>query len=198
MQEKITIDLRVYASLFILLILLRGLDLYVTYRITPDLSREWNPLVSGLGFDWFAFILVQLLVIGLAIVGYHYFHQRERRPVPKPGLGLTQFIYYYFNEREMSLSHWWRSHFRRPGKRYFDAHLAFIGFVITLSVVLVSIFAIAHNLAVWAELDAYSAFLFEYADIYFFSVFVLLVAISAKVFFVMEYAYYRRSVPDGS
>jgi len=57
---------RRHTEFFILLTLLivtRVADGILTYKITPDLSREPNPLVSIFGFGWAGLILVALAII---------------------------------------------------------------------------------------------------------------------------------------
>jgi len=57
---------RRHTEFFILLTLLivtRVADGILTYKITPDLSRELNPLVSIFGFGWAGLILVALAII---------------------------------------------------------------------------------------------------------------------------------------
>jgi len=56
------------------------------------------------------------------------------------------YMFYYFNGRDLSWKNWFHSFFRLPDKFYFRKSSAFCGFSIASSFILVSLFAIVHNL----------------------------------------------------
>jgi hypothetical protein len=58
---------REFITLASLLIVTRVLDGLITYAITPDLSRETNPLVSIFGFGWAGLITVTTILPGAVI-----------------------------------------------------------------------------------------------------------------------------------
>lgn len=185
-----------YFGVFIFLILLRTTDLYITYLITPDLSQELNPLISKLALGWSGFLPVQFLLILLALLGYQRFSSRLHCPVNRPGLGLVKFVYYYFNQREPDTRIWIKGFFRLPDKYYLKANGAFIGFVVFAGFIFVSLFAILHNLLILAGVDSYLEFVINFSRPYMISVYVLLVLISANIFFLMEYRRYRMVVAE--
>lgn len=41
-----------YFATFLIITLFRAADLYLTWRITPDLKAELNPIVRWLGWRW--------------------------------------------------------------------------------------------------------------------------------------------------
>ncbi len=172
------------------------MDLYITYRITPDLSSEWNPLISHFNLSWMGFIAAQTFLVLLAVVGYHRYAQRIRKPVDTPGLHLPQFVYYYFNGHEATPRQWAKGFLRLPTKRYLKINGAFIGFVIASSFMLTSVFAIVHNVLILRGIGSYIEFVIEHGDVYLPAVFILLVVLSANVFFVMEYKVYRELVQE--
>lgn len=53
------------------ILLTRAYDLYWTYKYTPDLSREINPLVSVFGMTWLPFLTVISLIILYVIYAYY-------------------------------------------------------------------------------------------------------------------------------
>jgi hypothetical protein len=66
---------------------LRFLDLYVTYRYTPDLKVEWNPLISLFGASWPGLILTQIAIVAFIAVqmsvacqDLHHANQRKETP----------------------------------------------------------------------------------------------------------------------
>jgi len=58
---------REFITLASLLIVTRVLDGLITYAITPNLSRETNPLVSIFGFGWAGPITVTAILPGAVI-----------------------------------------------------------------------------------------------------------------------------------
>lgn len=182
-----------YLLLFLALVSLRAIDLYITYKITPDLSFEWNPLVTQMQFSWTGLLLIQLLLVLLALLAYQRYAGRVRNPVDVPDLGLRRFVFYYFNGFDASWSNWSKGVFRLPNRRYLRANGAFIGFVIISSYIAVSIFAIVHNLFILEGASTYLKFVAENSHIYFLSVFVSIVLVSANLFFVTEFNAYRKA-----
>ena len=53
--------------------LIHLMDGLVTYVNTPDLVREWNPLVRVLGFGWEALIIANLVGFVLIVLATWYF-----------------------------------------------------------------------------------------------------------------------------
>ncbi|MDH5544237.1 MAG: hypothetical protein OEZ43_01520 [Gammaproteobacteria bacterium] len=186
--------MKVYLLLFLLLVVLRSADLVITYHITPDLAYEWNPLVAGLNLSWGGFLVVQSLLCILAAGVFYFYLNRQRCPVTQPGLGIRRFVFYYFNGFDANWRQWFASQFKTPNQRYKDAHLAMLGFVIPFSFVLVSVFAIAHNLTILAGIDAYHQFAIDQGYTYFGAVFISLILVSANIFFTLEFTHYRRNV----
>ncbi len=53
------------------ILLTRGYDIYCTYKFSPDLSQEVNPLVSVLGMTWSPFLIVLYLLMIYTIYAYY-------------------------------------------------------------------------------------------------------------------------------
>jgi len=181
-----------YIIFFLFLCLLRVADLYLTYRITPDLSMEWNPVVSYFGLSWAGFLAIQLTLVLVATFAYSMFVNRKQLVVDKSGLGLSRFVYHYFHGEDLSWGQWSSNIFRFPQQRYIEAHRGFIGFTIVSGVIMVSVFAIIHNILVLNEHDNYLHFVTQAGYVYFATMFIGMVVVSAHLFFMIEYNAYRR------
>src|SRR5665811_850248 len=86
-----------YCSVILLILVLRIVDLLITYHYTPDLSFEFNPLVSVFGAKWLAFIALQLIIVTFISYVMHFFFFKEQNVIDKNDLSLFDFFYYYFN-----------------------------------------------------------------------------------------------------
>jgi hypothetical protein len=60
------------------------LDLLSTYLATPDLAREFNPLVRSLGFGWGHVFVIHAVVLGILLFGLIYYNRLEPGPTEKP------------------------------------------------------------------------------------------------------------------
>jgi hypothetical protein len=172
---------------------LRALDLTITYAYTPDLSGEWNPVVSFLGGSWTGLIAAQLAILGLvAVSAYFYFARPPLAPMP-PKLSFRDFTYVYFFG---TLHGWPKRLYALP--RNWRQILASHGFVLTVAALLVSAFAIVHNaLLVW-RWRPYETFVLARHGLYFPSVFVLAALAPYVYFFAREYRRYRERAAEGS
>lgn len=63
-------------------LLIHLMDGLVTYVNTPDLAREWNPLVRVLGFGWEALIIANLVGFVLIVLATWYFGRYEHVSIP--------------------------------------------------------------------------------------------------------------------
>lgn len=63
-------------------LLIHLMDGLVTYVNTPDLGREWNPLVRVLGFGWEALIMANLVGFVLIVLATWYFGRYEHVSIP--------------------------------------------------------------------------------------------------------------------
>ena len=78
------------------IILLRFLDLYITYLYTPDLRSEWNPLISIFGVSWLGFIFTQILIVAFVSLLMFFYFNRTSTEIDQKGLSFNDFIYVYF------------------------------------------------------------------------------------------------------
>ena len=124
----------------------KSYDAYCTFQHTPDLSKEANPLVSLLGFNWFWL----LLVIGLLTIYTCYtlylisFKPIKLYPQEK-GYSFSNFIaHMYFGKKSSLLSILYKfpsikdERFHYTFGNIFVRYLVFAGFVSTIMWLLIN------------------------------------------------------------
>ena len=84
----------------------KSYDAYCTFLHTPDLSKEANPLVTLLGFDWFLLLLViSLLTIYTCYTLYLISFKPIKLYPQEKGFSFSNFIaYMYFGKKSNLLS----------------------------------------------------------------------------------------------
>lgn len=179
---------RTYFLTIALIVLLRATDLLLTWFYTPDLDTEYNPLVSILGHSWGGLIGTQLLfLVMIALCGAYYFF-KPKRNVECKGLNFPDFIYYYFFH---TLKPWPQRFFSKVVDR--NAHMLFNGFMFLSVAILISLFAILNNSLLLMRAEWYEQFLLHHYSYFFPSVFITIAALSAFLFFGIEYRRYQQS-----
>ena len=109
---KLVTDSRVrtFVVLTLLFLASRTADAATTYMVTPDLSREYNPLVRIFGAGWRQLLFAQAVMIAL-VVGLAYW-DLFFSPLPHPqerGLSFRDFAdIYYFARRVTATDYLWR------------------------------------------------------------------------------------------
>ncbi|MBU1219642.1 hypothetical protein KKF34_17990 [Myxococcota bacterium] len=166
----------IFIKVTLLLFFLRVLDLFITWRVTPDLEHEVNPLVRWFNAGWPAFITVQfLLFTAVSFCFAWYLWGRDWR-VEKKGLGYLQFInQYYFKWKESSK----------------EAHLKIFCFVLPVASIFVSIAAIIHNLLLVNKIETYVFFLYRFHRIAIPAAALGIVFLSAHLAFRIEFRRYN-------
>ena len=186
MKQIARIKKRNFVLSVLLLVVLRFLDLYVTFRYTPDLGYEWNPVISIFGASWLGLILTQILLIsGVSFLMYYYFG-RGRIYIEQRHLSYADYIYFYFYDK---LRPWPSRIFSLPGK--LNRHLVFNGFLFMVLTIIVSVFAILHNLMLLASVNFYLDFVKIYYKIYLPLFFVFATLFAFNLFFIKQYLHYR-------
>jgi hypothetical protein len=121
------------------ILLSRSYDAYCTHQLTPDLSKEANPLVSILGLTWTPLLLILGLLTIYAIYAYYIsvFKPKNLSPAEK-GYTFSQFaafIYLGYKQK------WTAVFYRVPNNlnrfNHYMGHtltqcLVFVGFVSTI------------------------------------------------------------------
>ncbi|MEI2696706.1 MAG: hypothetical protein V9E90_16675 [Saprospiraceae bacterium] len=80
----------------------RSYDAYCTNQLTPDLSKENNPLVSMLGMGWTALLITLVILTIYAIYAYFIsvFHPKELLPVEKGYTFSNVIAFTYLGQKE--------------------------------------------------------------------------------------------------
>jgi hypothetical protein len=177
-----------YISVTGVILALRSLDLVLTYRYTPDLRHEWNPLVSLFGVSWPGFILTQLLIVVFVSAMMFFYFSRESTASFQNGLSFYDFSYVYFFGK---LRPWPDRIFSFPIN--LKRHLVFNGFLFMLITILISGFAIVHNLLLIHGADSYIRFVSKHYGVYFPLCFITVAVFTLFLFFGIEYLNYRRA-----
>ena len=135
-----------FATTLLWILFSKSYDTYCTFQHTPDLSKEANPLVSLLGFNWLWLLLVVgLLTIYTCYTLYLiYFKPIQLYPLEK-GYSFRNFIaYMYFGKKNSLFSILYKIPDLR-GKRIhytfgniFIRFLVYAGFVSTIMWLLIN------------------------------------------------------------
>jgi hypothetical protein len=166
---------------------LRALDLIITYHYTPDLQCEWNPLVSFLGASWSGFIIGQIVIV-LFVAGLMFFYfNRKPTIVDQQDLSFNDFIYAYFYGKPRRWPMRMLSFPTNP-----ERHLVFNGYIFMLITILISGFAIVHNLLLLGQVNFYIEFIARYHMVYFPVCFASIIMVSLYCFFTAEYSKYKQ------
>ena len=140
-----------FFSLLTLLILTRVADGILTYKITPDLSRELNPLVSIFGFDWAGLIVVALAIIIPTVYLTYYNIYKPFDNFPDKKASYLEFKKFYFNAANPTLK-------ASSGKIIIHT----LGYIVPRAFILWGIWVIIHNYLVLIDEPTYKYLRSEY------------------------------------
>lgn len=182
-------------ALLVIMLCLRATDIYITYLITPDLSQEWNPLVSFFGHSWGGLLAVQIVLFMVAAFCAHKSVYHDAFSCYPIGFNYREFVYFHFNERTDPPRRWIAKFFKFPkvNRVSLTRHFAFICFVYFSTFISVSIFAIVNNSLIYYEMPAYMEFVYRYSNAYILGVFVVSIFINAQIYFYIGYSRYKRA-----
>jgi len=126
-----------YLGLNLFVILTRLVDMYFTYKYTPDLSNEKNPLVTIFGLRWKGIITIH--IIGFIIIAYlsslYFFAKKDILPRDK-GLTFKEFRSYLYTGNYGVKHNWIFSLFSSRKK---ENNLYTLGWIIPVSLSIVGI-----------------------------------------------------------
>ncbi len=126
----------------IVLLVTRGLDILTTYRATPSLAEEANPLRSVLAFGWPALLVSNSLITALLIVAAWRAICETAPSLPdKAGLHFDAFVSEWWFDDETRP--WWHALFRLPRDRRLMWYA--LGRVAPPIVIVMGVMAAAHN-----------------------------------------------------
>ena len=179
---------KLYIWSIMAIILLRFLDLYITYLYTPDLRSEWNPLISILGVSWLGFIFTQFLIVAFVSSLMFFYYNRTPTETVQKGLSFNDFIYVFFFGK---LRPWPGRIFSIPTN--LKRHLVFNGFLFMLITIIISCLAIANNLLLMSRINFYESFIGKYYNTFFPMSFIMITIFSVYLFFGIEYRNYKKA-----
>ena len=145
------------------LIILRSVDLILTYFYIPNLKNEYNPIVSIFGASWLGLISIQLIFI----------------------MAFTDFVYCYFYSKSKP---WPQRMVSIP--KNLKSHMIFNGFMFMAASFWVSFFAIISNYLLLLDIVWYRQFLSANYKVFFPGVFFIIVIVSFFLFFKKQYSKY--------
>ncbi len=186
-------DRKIFITILVLILLLRVSDIYITYLVTPDLSQEWNPLVSFFGHSWSGLLLIQVVLYLIAAYCAYYSISKNAFSSYKKGLRYGDFVYYHFNGKIDPPNQWLIKFLKLPQFNFvsLSKHFAFLCFVYFASFITVSLFAILNNILVYIEVKPYIKFVHNYSNIYILCIFILSIFINAQLYFYWGYSRYK-------
>ncbi len=179
-----------YITAIAYIILLRLLDLGLTFIHTPRLQYEWNPIVSVFGYSWMGMLIAQILVVSLILtVMSFYFFKKPLTNLPND-LSFRDYIYYYFHNQKRSTGKKWLKYNRITINRI----LAYNGFILMTMAISISYLAIINNLMIIYAVKSYSSFIIQYGSFFYISILVIMAILSFILFFTIEYKSYRNNL----
>lgn len=140
-----------FLVILILLILTRISDGILTYKITPDLSRELNPLVSLFGVGWVGLISAALLIIIPTVILNYYSIYKPFNNFPDGNVSFADFKKFYFSATNPALKH-------SAGKIIVQT----LGYIVPRVFILWGIWVIIHNYLVLIDEPTYKYLRSEY------------------------------------
>lgn len=179
-----------YITAITYIILLRILDLGLTFIYTPNLRYEWNPVVSVFNYSWMGMLITQVLIISLILaVMSFYFFKKPLINLPND-LSFSEYIYYYFHNEKKTK----KRKYLKPTRQTLDRVLAYNGFILMALAISISYLAIINNLMIINKVISYSNFISQYGNTFYLSFLVLMAILSFILFFTIEYKSYRKNL----
>ena len=179
-----------YITAITYILLLRILDLGLTFIYTPDLRYEWNPVVSIFNYSWIGMLITQVLIICLILtVMSFYFFKKPIINLPND-LTFKDYIYFYFHNEKKSK----KRKYLKPTRQTLYRVLAYNGFILMTLAISISYLAIINNIMVIRKVRAYSNFIVQYGNVFYISVLVVMAILSFMLFFTIEYRSYRKKL----
>ena len=179
-----------YITAIAYIILLRLLDLGLTFIHTPKLRYEWNPVVSVFGYSWLGMLITQVLIISFILFVMSFYFLRKPLVDPPDDLSFNEYIYYYFHNQKKTKEKKWLKYNRITINRV----LAYNGFILMTMAISISYLAIINNIMVIYTVKSYSRFIGQYGNYFYLSILIIMAIFSFLLFFVMEYRSYQKSL----
>lgn len=140
-----------FISILSLLILTRVLDGILTYKITPDLSRELNPLVSLFGMGWTGLITIASLILIPTLVLNYLSIYKSFDNFPDNDASFPDFKKFYFSASNPNLKN-------ATGKIVIQT----LGYIVPRVFIIWGFWVILHNYLVFIDQPTYKCLRSEY------------------------------------
>jgi len=145
-----------FALFTFLLIFARGCDFYSTSLwFFDNPTGETNPLYRFFGVGWTGLIIANIIIVGLVLYAFYYFHFRYKRPtnLSKEATNYIELAsLQYFN----STDKFYQIFYKTPKNK--KVLLAHIGYVMTIVIIIGSFLATIHNLSQFYGFNFYNQF----------------------------------------
>ena len=179
-----------YITAITYIILLRIVDLGLTFIYSPNLRYEWNPIVSVFDYSWIGMLITQILIVSLIItVMSFYFFKKPLSGLPND-LSFNEYIYYYFHNEKKTK----KRKYLKPTRQTLNRILAYNGFILMTLAISISYLAIINNLMVIYEVRSYSNFIVQYGNFLYLTILIVMAILSFILFFTIEYKSYRKNL----
>ena len=175
-----------FAVLSSLLVVTRFADLYITYRLSPDLTSEANPLVSVLHFHWTGLIFISVLLcflVGLCL--YYDLFDRQTAYPSDTSLPFADFapIHWFGRKRHVLF-------FLLAFAKNWDLRIKYIGFAGTRLLIFSGMVAVLSWLGL-AYSAAFEAFYSNWFPVFPYGFVVIGAVFLLYLFLQREYVVYR-------
>ncbi len=179
-----------YITAITYIILLRILDLGLTFIYSPNLRYEWNPVVSVFNYSWIGMLISQILIVSFIItVMSFYFLKKPLADLPND-LSFNEYIYYYFHNEKRTQ----KRKYLKFTKQTIERVLAYNGFILMTLSISISYLAIINNLMVINNVKSYSYFIGQHGSLFYLTIIIVMAILSFILFFIMEYKSYRKNL----
>ena len=172
------------------IILLRIVDLGLTFIYTPTLQYEWNPVVSVLNYSWMGMLITQILFVSLIIIVMSFFFYKKPITNLPNDLSYNDYIYYYFHNEKRTKKRKW---FKLTRKNIIRI-LAYNGFLLMTLTISISYLAIINNILIIYNVRPYSNFIGQYGSLFYISFLVITAILSFIIFFILDYRSYKKNL----
>jgi len=125
----------IFGIVVIWIILSRFYDVYSTFRFTPSLDLEANPLISKFNFGWATLIGINVLISGYAIILFYKICFSKPLKLPTTyGLNYVDFLPHLFLGRS---DHWLAIFYKLP--KTFEHFQLLLGYLLPIIVSFVGV-----------------------------------------------------------
>ncbi len=151
-----------YITAITYIILLRVVDLGLTFVYTPNLKYEWNPVVSIFSYSWIGMLITQILVVGLIDCCYVIlFFKKPLANLPDDLSFRRLYLLTTFHNQKRSQEKQWLKYNRMT----INTSTGLQWFILMTMAISISYLAIINNLMIIYMVKSYSRFITQYGSV---------------------------------